>query len=282
MKKKIYFSCFLIFVLLFITACSNTRKNSTFSITFLNVGQGDAALVECDGHYMLIDGGPVEKDQKYVVYQKLVEEGVTHLDILCVSHCHADHIGGLPKALTYAQSIDEVWCIPSETDTDEYKAFRDELDFLGCEMSTPQKDRKYSLGSSTVEVLDYGNSGNDSIVLLITYGSTTFLFTGDIEHNMEERLCERYSDDFPVTLLKVSHHGSSTSTSYRFLRMLMPQYAVISVGKNNIYQHPSETVLSRLEQAGVEYYRTDIDGTIVVSSTGTEIKVDTQKENHVQ
>lgn len=101
--------------------------------------------------------------------------------------------------------------------------------------------------------------------------------TGDIEHNMEERICEDKNDNFPVTLLKVSHHGSDTSTSIRFLRMLEPRYAVISVGSNNRYNHPSEQTLSRLDQADVKVYRTDKDGNITVRSNGTDLDIQTSK-----
>lgn len=258
-----------------LASCSRKGSNSSLHIQFLDVGQGDCALVECDGHYMLIDGGPLTAADK--VYNTLVDNKVNHLDILVVSHIHDDHVGGLARALTYANTVDLTLCT---TDTDKSQSFMDfqrELSINDGKITVPQIGSTYMLGSAAVEVLDYGTSNNDSIVLLITYGRTTYLFTGDMEHNMEERLCNKYSDNFPVSFLKVSHHGSDTSTSIRFLRMLMPEYAVISVGKNNGYGHPSENTLSRLEQADVTYYRTDMDGDINVFSDGRTISVKTSK-----
>ena len=121
------------------------------------------------------------------------------------------------------------------------------------------------------------DEGNGSLVLMIKYRETSFIFTGDMEQEQESLICDSYGDDkeWNVSLLKVAHHGSKTSTSYRFVRMLMPDYAVISVGKNS-YGHPSEQTLSRLDQANVKkVYRTDRSGNIVVDviSGGRELRV---------
>ncbi len=262
-------------LLCLLVACSKKGNSSSFNIHFLDVGQGDCALVECDRHYMLIDGGPVTAEDK--VYNTLVDYSVNHLDILVVSHVHDDHVGGLAKALTYASTIDLTLCTTDNTRSQAFEDFHRELITDDGKITVPRIGSKYKLGSATVEVLDYGADNNDSIVLLITYGETTYMFTGDMEHNMEERLCNKYSDNFPVSFLKVSHHGSDTSTSIRFLRMLMPKYAVISVGKNNKYGHPSESTISKLKQADVTYYRTDVDGDIHLSSDGRCISVITSK-----
>lgn len=114
-------------------------------------------------------------------------------------------------------------------------------------------------------------------MVLITYGSTTFLFTGDMQYQTEDKISEKYSDNFPVTLLKVAHHGAENSTEYRFVRATSPKYAIISVGAGNRYGHPTEKVLSVLEQADVKTYRTDMNGTITVTSDGKELTIKTEK-----
>lgn len=265
----------LLATLLCLCSCSSTGKASTFSIYFIDVGQGDSALVECDGHYMLIDGGDTGAGSK--VYDFLVEREIQKLDILAISHLHRDHYGGLTKALTYAQSIGMTISnkVRSDSDSDSFSQFEHTLAINGSEITVPELGAKYELGSATVEVIDVrADKGNDSMVLLVTYGDTTFLFAGDMEQQQESQLCERYNDErWDVTLLKVGHHGSKTSTSIRFLRMLMPQYAVISVGKGHQPDHPSQQTLDRLEQADVEVFRTDEGGTVMVESNGKEVSV---------
>lgn len=265
----------LLWIVFSFCGCGKVSNESTFNIQFIDVGQGDSALVECDGHYMLIDGGDSKAADK--VYSVLEEKNIKHLDILVASHLHEDHIGGLWKPLTYASEIDLTLSTSEHSDSEHFSKFSRELGVNGAEITIPTVGDKYKLGSAEIEIIDIGSSGNESIVMLITYGETTFLFTGDMEHNMEERLCDKYEDELPVTLLKVAHHGSDTSTSIRFLRMLMPQYAVISVGENNRYGHPHEQTISRLEQADVTYFRTDFDGDISVKSDGKKVTVKTSR-----
>lgn len=254
---------------------------SDFSITFIDVGQGDAALVSCDGHFMLIDAGPKEYEDK--VYNTLADNNITHLDILAISHMHEDHIGGLAKALTYATTIDLAISVSDYDKSNTFKDFYKELGIDGCnKITVPKEGDKYALGSASIEIVATGDCSEDeniSMVILIKHGKNTFLFTGDMPGNkggMEEKMCDKYSDNFPVTLLKVSHHGSNSSTTIRFLRMLMPRYAIISVGENNRYGHPTEQTLSRLKQADVKTYRTDESGSITVISNGSSLEFRTE------
>lgn len=280
--KKIASVIFIFCFVLSLTSCSPS-DTSDFSITFIDVGQGDAALVSCDGHYMLVDGGPIGAGEK--VYNTLFDYNVTHLDILVISHMHEDHIGGLGEALTYPTTIGSVLSITDENDSNNFDELSSELSIAEAyNITVPQENDKYKLGNAEIEIVAVGDPAvnNDSLVILVTYGKHKFLFTGDMEFNMEKKLCEKYNDNFPITLLKVSHHGSdgkdehTTITSIRFLRMLNPKYAVISVGENNRYGHPSEQTLSRLKQANVKTYRTDYNGTIVVTSDGSTIKIKTE------
>lgn len=268
----------IVLTLLTATSCSTDSK-SDFSVTFIDVGQGDAALVSCDGHYMLIDGGPKGAADK--VYNTLVNKNVTKLDYLIISHMHEDHIGGLQKALSYVSEVDKTFSVESDDDSDEYYDFHSELLTDGCSsIDIPKEGQKYSLGSAEIEIIAVGDptmSENESLVVLVTYGKTTFLFTGDMQYQTEDKIADRYSDNFPITLLKVAHHGAENSTEYRFINATMPKYAVISVGAGNRYGHPTEKVLSVLEQAGVETYRTDMSGTITVTSDGKKLTIETEK-----
>ena len=266
-----------------ISACAATGavdKNSTFSILFLDVGQGDAALVECDGHYMLIDGGDSAAGE--IVYGALKERDIRKLDILAISHLHADHIGGLPRALAYATSVGRTICNANYSDKQVFRNLEHELAINDSKITVPATGESLMLGSATIEVIDASaEEENDSLVLLITYGDTRFLFTGDIESTAQTRISDLYENEsdspFEVDLIKMPHHGSYTGTLYRFLRTFMPDYAVISVGADNPYGHPSRNTMELLENPnlGATVYRTDQVGYILVRSNGKKLSVTT-------
>lgn len=245
-------------------------ENSTFSIHFIDVGQADAALVECDGEYMLIDGG--NKADSNVLYSILKQAGAEHLSIVVATHAHEDHLGGLPGAFNYASS-DLTLCPVTSYDSDVFEDFTRYASQKGGGITVPSVGDEYTLGSAAVTILGV-NSGDDpnnsSIVLKIQYGETSFLFTGDAEREAEQVILNSGAD-LSSTVLKVGHHGSDTSTSYVFLREVMPAYAVISVGEDNSYGHPTEDVLSRLRDAGVTVFRTDLQGDVYCHSDGKTV-----------
>ena len=247
-----------------------TPENSTFSIHFIDVGQADAALVECDGHYMLIDGGNVEDSN--LIYSVLKKADVKKLDIIVGTHAHEDHVGGLPGALNYTKA-DLTLCATKSYDSNAFRAFKQYANKNGGGIVIPSVGDTYSLGSASVKILGVngGEDTNDtSIVLIITYGQTKFLFTGDAEREAEQTILKSGAD-LSATVLKVGHHGSDTSTTYPFLREIMPQYAVISVGEGNTYGHPTDDTLSRLRDADVKVYRTDMQGDIKCTSDGKAV-----------
>ena len=251
-------------------------SNSTFTVRFIDVGQADAALIECDGHYMLIDGG--NKGDSSLIYTVLKNSGVSYLDIVVGTHAHEDHIGGLSGAFIYA-SAGLTLCPVAFYDSDAFEDFAKYATQKGNGITIPSVGDTYSLGSATVSILGL-NAGSDtnntSIVLKVQYGETSFLFTGDAEREAEQVILNSGVDLFS-TVLKIGHHGSDTSTTYPFLREIMPMYAVISVGKGNSYDHPTDNTLSRLRDADVIVFRTDLHGDIVFTSDGETVTVTTDK-----
>ena len=253
-------------------------EGGSFQVHFIDVGQADAALVICDGHYMLIDGGNAEDSD--LVYSYLERHGAKNLDYMVASHAHEDHIGGLSGALNYAK-VDNALCPVTEYSSKVFQNMVKYLEQQGKSLTVPAPGDKFDLGSARVEILgpvqEYDDTNNTSIVLRIDYGETSFLFTGDMETGAEKDLLESGAD-VRATVLKAGHHGSDTSTGYQFLREVSPRYTVISVGEGNKYGHPSDEVLSRFRDAGTEVYRTDMQGHVIAESDGKTVTFRTEKE----
>lgn len=284
MKKGFRFAALLITCIFLISACykpeSITKADGSFSIQFINVGQGDSALIECDGYHMLIDAG--DKSAGETVYSVLYNANITKLDILAISHYHMDHVGGLSKALSGIIEIDKIISNrPYYSQNATYIDIEGTLSELGTKIDFPRVGDTFKLGSADIEVLDASDKEeNDSLVLLITYGSNKFLFTGDIEYNAEKRIIEKFENDkdevYKIDLIKMPHHGSwQNQNLYTFLRTFDPDYAIISVG-NNIYGHPHHETLELLGQQGAKVYQTINDGNIIVKSDGTKISIETR------
>lgn len=192
-------------------------SSHTFKITYLDVGQADAALVACDGHYMLIDGGNVADSS--LLYSFLQREGVSHLDYMVNTHPHEDHVGGLPGALN-ACTVNHVLCPVSSYDSKAFRDFEKYTVAQGTEIEIPNPGDSFELGYSSVKILGplkrYESVNNLSIVLRIDYGNTSFLFTGDVERNAEMDPLDYWEESaLESTVLKIGHHGSDTSTSER-------------------------------------------------------------------
>lgn len=257
-------------------------EHSTFEIHFIDVGQGDCSLILCDGKAMLIDGGESSESSK--VYAYLKAHGIDHLDYMVATHAHSDHIGGLSGALNYA-SVGTAFCSVTEYDSKTFSSMVKYLNNQGLKITVPSAGDTFNLGSATVQILGpqraYDDPNDMSIVLKVTYGETSFLFTGDAERTAEADILDA-GYDLSATVLKVGHHGSDTSTSYPFLREVMPEYAVIQVGKDNSYGHPTEDTLSRLRDADVKVYRNDLQGTVICSSDGESVTFSTEKNESMQ
>lgn len=256
---------------------TGTSQTGTLTVTWLDVGQGDAAVIQCGGQSMLIDGGKPEKSS--YIYAWLQQHGLSYLDVIVATHVDADHIGGLSGALNYA-SVGTAYCPETTGTTETFQSFVKYLAQRGKQITVPTAGETFALGGAQVQILGPLHSAEDSndnsIVLKVNFGATSFLFTGDAERAEEQDLLNA-GVNLQSTVLKVGHHGSDTSTSYPFLRAVAPQYAVISVGAGNSYGHPTEAVLSRLRDAGVTTFRTDLQGEITAVSDGQTVNFSTAK-----
>ena len=241
-------------------------------VHYIDVGQADCMLLECDGKYMVIDGGNRADSSLVVAY--LQNQGVEEIEAVVNTHPHEDHVGGLPAVLAVFP-VKAVYGTSKVYSSSVYDDFLRYINQQSLDLQIPKPGDSFNLGSATVTVIGPVGSGyedlNDtSLVLMVQFGDTKFLFTGDMEALAERELVDA-GVDLKADVLKVGHHGSYSSTSYVFLREVMPTYGVITVGRDNEYGHPHADPMSRLEQAGVTLYRTDKMGNIVATSDGTNI-----------
>ena len=240
-------------------------------VHYIDVGQGDSELISCGGEYMLIDAGEPSASDTVVDY--LNDHGIEKLDYVVCSHGHADHCGGL-DAVVENFEVGTVFTSPYPGDTSSYEIFSDAVEAKGLAMTVPELGESYSLGEAKFEFIgpleEYDNLNDDSLVMRLEYGDTSFLFTGDMTSKAERDLVEDGAN-VKCDVLKVGHHGSSGSSSYRFLYEAEPKIAVISCASGNSYGHPHEEALSRLNDCGAEIYRTDLEGSIIIFSNGMEV-----------
>ena len=252
--------------------------SGTLEVYFFDVGQGDSELIRLPGgENILIDAGTSSTEDELV--GELRSLGAETLDLVVATHPHADHIGGMAAVIDAFDVRQVVMPRISESDTPTTKTYENLLQSIADKglTITPAEpgDGLLSSGGAVLTVLapngeDYGDLNNYSVVLRLTYGEDSFLFTGDAEEASEE---EMLSLDWPLTatVLKCGHHGSETSTSPAFLDAVSPQYAVISCGVDNDYGHPDAVTLEKLEAAGAEVFRTDLQGTILASTDGSGV-----------
>ena len=248
-------------------------------IHFVDVGQGDCILIGQNNEYILIDAGNNEDGQLLVEYFK--ELGVKKFKYVIGTHAHEDHIGGIDNIINNFE-LDKFYMPDVITTT---KTFEDVLDALIKKQKafdTPKIGDKFKLNDLEFEVLYLGTDKSDlndtSIVLKLTYKNTTYLFMGDATSKVEKILINE-GKDLSSDVLKVGHHGSQYSSTATFLKKVNPSYAVIQVGQDNEYDHPKQVTLDKLNKLNTLTYRTDEQGTIILTSDGENITFETIKTN---
>lgn len=240
-------------------------------VHFLDIGQGDCIVLTQGEHAMLIDAG--ENDKGTAVQSYLNYLGVDTLEYVILTHPDSDHIGGADVIL-YKFACETILMPDKETDTRTYDDVIQAMKSKGYTAEHPQVGDTYSFGEASFTVLSpsrtYSDNNNNSIVIRLTHGENTFLFTGDAEEEAENEMLEQ-GLDLSADVLKAGHHGSSTSTSDAFLEAVSPSCAVISCGEDNKYGHPHAETMNKFRQAGITVYRTDEQGTITAASDGTSL-----------
>lgn len=250
---------------------SKQPQAGDLKVHFIDVGQGDSTLVECDGHFMLIDAGNNSKGTTVQLY--LTKQGVDSLDYVIATHPDADHIGGLDVIL-YKYPCETIFMTDVKADSKSYDEVLATLENKGYSYSFPGVGSEFPLGSAKFTIVSpaerYEETNEDSIGILLENGAHRFLFVGDAEANAEADMING-DVDIAVDVLKVGHHGSYSSTSEAFLQAVNPKYAVISCGQGNTYGHPHEELLERLKSRNISVFRTDEQGSIVISSDGERL-----------
>lgn len=231
------------------------------TVSYIDVGQGDAALVQCDGHNMLVDAGTNASTERLLSYLDGI--GATSYDLVVGTHPHEDHIGGLDKVVEQFD-VANVWMPRVQADTRTFEDVLLAIKAKGLRITSPAPRDTFELGGATVTALapigsSYAETNDYSIVLRIDYGGTSFLFTGDAEETSENEMLAAGAH-LKADVLKVGHHGSRSSTTDMFLDTTDPGYAVISCGADNSYGHPHAETLQKLDAKGIRILRTDRRG----------------------
>lgn len=289
MKKansKIFKFLFIVLLcLLFVLAVywsyqeSNKNPDGLLKLYFVDTGQSDCILIETpNGKHMLIDSG--DNGDEKIVRQFLNSKSVKQIEYAIFTHPHADHIGGAYEVVN-EYSVLNIIMPDISADSNTYKMFVDEVSRQQIATTTPQPGYTFTVDGVKLTVFSPNSTKNsnvneNSIVCRMDYGDTSFLFTGDAEVKNElEMLSSGF--DLDVDVLKVAHHGSSTSSSLQFLQAVTPEYSVILCGKGNKYKHPHDETLSRLNDVSSSIFRTDINGNITISSDGKAITITAEK-----
>lgn len=277
--KKYFLPILILLFLLSFTA--SLFAQDTVSIYFLDVGQGDSSIIITpDDRVVMIDSGPNES----LILRYLQNLEISQIDLLIATHAHADHITGMDKIIAkYKPKAFIDPGIPHTTAT--YQRMITAIDKYNINYYEGIS-RKISLGSLILTILPPVNPlirdselNNNSVVVRLDFKDFSCLFTGDIEKKREGQLLAESRSNLNVDILKVGHHGSSSSSSPLFIKSIGPKIAVICCGQGNKYGHPHQEPISLLQSLGIEIYRTDLSGTILIKTDGIDYQIFTEKES---
>lgn len=250
-----------------------TNSENTMKVSYIDVGQGDSILVQVNGKNLLIDAGPNDSTDKLMSY--LNKQNIKKLDFIVATHPHEDHIGAMDTVIK-KYNIGEFYAPKKMTTTKTFENMITALKSKNIKINTAAAGVSLDLGKNVrCEMIspngkDYENLNNYSAAIKITYGNSKFLFMGDAEKLSEKEILNK-NYDISSDVLKLGHHGSSSSSSKAFLDKVSPKIAIISCGKNNDYGHPHKETLEEMKKRNIQVYRTDIDGSIVLISDGKKI-----------
>ena len=254
-----------------------TSQQGELQVYFLDVGQADSILIKSNNEYMLIDGGNNNDGPLLVKYFQSL--GIKEFKYIVGTHPHEDHIGGLDDVIKNF-TIDNIYIPDAMTTTKTFEDLLDSIDEKNLTYKVPKINSTFPLGNANLKVIytgtDTSDLNNTSIVLKLTYQDISILLTGDATSETEKKILNK---DINSTVLKVGHHGSKYSSTESFLKKVNPKYAIISVGKNNIYNHPATITINKLEKLNTQIYRTDQDGTILLETNGHNIDIEKLKTN---
>ena len=251
-------------------------SKENFSIHFIDIGEGDSIIINSNNEYALIDTGKYEYKNKLINYIKRLD--INEFKYVFATHAHDDHIGSMATIIR-EYKVDRFFIPNQKSNNKSYEYLLKELNKKNIALETPNIDDEFILNDKKIKIIyldqDKEDLNDTSIILKVTYKNNTFLLTGDATKEEELKTLDK---DLKSDLLKIAHHGSKYSSSAQFLTKVKPEYAIISVGKDNEYHHPHQITLDKLNKLNAKIYRTDINGNIIAYSDGNNIYIETEKE----
>ncbi|MFC0470451.1 MBL fold metallo-hydrolase [Halalkalibacter kiskunsagensis] len=269
---------FLLISFMMLAACTpqqaTTQSSEKLEVHYIDVGQGDATLLKGPDFTLLIDAG---RHDAIDVTPYLQSQGITDLDLMILTHPHADHVGQADKVIE-AFPIKEVWMSGDEHTSATFERVLDALLDSDAEYYEPRAGESFTIGSALVEVYNpesvTGDLHEGSISVRISYGDIKFLFTGDAEYQTERDMINR-GHNLKAHIFQLGHHGSTTSNTQDFLDRVQPEVAIYSAREGNSYGHPHDEIIERIENMGIDLYGTDEHGHIIVTTDGKQYTVST-------